>query len=112
MAQAAPRPCRQPGCSSYQVDGGYCEQHQRTDYAHYDDRRGTAAQRGYDARWRRVRNRKLNRNPMCEHCERKPATDVDHIVPIRNGGARLRMSNLQSLCRPCHATKTAREQRA
>lgn len=35
-----------------------------------------------------------------------PATEVDHIVPLRQGGARLDRSNLQSLCRPCHAQKT------
>ncbi|USK87225.1 HNH endonuclease [Peribacillus asahii] len=34
---------------------------------------------------------------------------VDHIVPIKRGGAQLDMNNLQSLCNACHNKKTANE---
>jgi len=80
------------------------------------DERGSAASRGYDARWRRVRLMKLAADPLCEMHRRAgavvPATLVDHIVPIAEGGARLDMANLQSLCRNCHASKTHAESRA
>lgn len=33
---------------------------------------------------------------------------ADHIVEIADGGAPLDRSNIQCLCRPCHARKTAR----
>lgn len=75
----------------------------------YDKTRGSAALRGYGRRWRKVRNRKLAIDPLCEHCRATgqyvPAYDVDHIVPIREGGARYALSNLQSLCRRCHLRK-------
>ncbi|WP_366141808.1 HNH endonuclease signature motif containing protein, partial [Propionivibrio sp.] len=35
-----------------------------------------------------------------------PATDVDHIVPIRRGGTN-KHENLQPLCHACHSRKTA-----
>ena len=36
---------------------------------------------------------------------------VDHITPIRDGGAVLDGDNLQSLCRACHDAKTAEDVR-
>lgn len=65
--------------------------------------------------WRRLREWKINRNPLCEHCERRglvvPATEVDHIHEIQDGGAKLDPDNLQSLCSSCHRKKTAEEER-
>ncbi len=37
--------------------------------------------------------------------------EVDHIVPLVDGGGH-ELANLQTLCTPCHRTKTAREARA
>ncbi|MEG9303316.1 HNH endonuclease signature motif containing protein [Psychrobacter celer] len=37
-----------------------------------------------------------------------PATDVDHIINKAKGGSD-DPSNLQSLCRKCHRSKTANE---
>jgi 5-methylcytosine-specific restriction protein A len=34
---------------------------------------------------------------------------VDHVQPIKEGGARFDAANLQSLCVSCHNAKTARE---
>jgi 5-methylcytosine-specific restriction protein A len=36
---------------------------------------------------------------------------VDHIVPLRAGGARLEVGNLQALCNRCHNRKTAGDTR-
>lgn len=56
---------------------------------------------------------KLRHNPLCEECLRHGritlATLVDHIVPIKKGGACLDMDNLQSMCDSCHNRKTAKE---
>lgn len=37
------------------------------------------------------------------------ATDVDHIIPLRDGGAPFERSNLQGLCHSHHSSKTAGE---
>ncbi|MAJ59069.1 MAG: hypothetical protein CBC48_03205 [bacterium TMED88] len=39
---------------------------------------------------------------------RRSLWEVDHIVPLVDGGSH-EMSNLQSLCTPCHKRKTAAE---
>ncbi|MTI32806.1 HNH endonuclease [Xanthovirga aplysinae] len=63
--------------------------------------------------WRRLRNAFIKDNPLCVECHAKgivsPANVVDHIVPIRKGGAELNIKNLQSLCSPCHNRKSGRE---
>jgi 5-methylcytosine-specific restriction protein A len=75
----------------------------------YDRRRGTAAQRGYGARWQKRRGIFLRQHPLCAQCS-APATDVDHITPKRQGGSDDE-SNLQPLCATCHSRKTNREMR-
>ena len=58
--------------------------------------------------WRRIREDYLVENPKCVVCGRV-ANTVDHIIPIRNGGSKYRLDNLQSMCRHCHNSKTAKE---
>jgi 5-methylcytosine-specific restriction endonuclease McrA len=36
------------------------------------------------------------------------AWELDHVVPLADGGTH-ELANLQTLCRPCHRAKTARE---
>lgn len=64
-------------------------------------------------RWKRLRRTKLQQQPLCEQCERdgrlKPATVVDHIIPVRLGGDPFPpLDRLASLCASCHGAKTAR----
>lgn len=72
-----------------------------------DPREKTAAQRGYDHAWERL-SAKLRRNrPFCLFCEQEGfeariADDVDHIIPLEDGGKRLDPANLQPLCRQHH----------
>jgi 5-methylcytosine-specific restriction enzyme A len=60
------------------------------------------------------RARWLRENPLCVMClaETPPrttaATEVDHIVPLSQGGAD-HVSNFQSLCAEHHREKTNRE---
>ena len=60
-----------------------------------------------------VRKQKLTSSPFCEECYKNgtiiKATMVDHIVPIKQGGAPLDMDNLQSLCWSCHSRKSIEE---
>ena len=48
------RPCSIPGCPEL-TPGGPCEQHRRARQREHDERRGTSAERGYDADHRRLR---------------------------------------------------------
>ncbi len=113
MANRPKRACTHPGCSAL-TDGGRCADHAVERQQQYDHRRGSSSARGYDTAWRSVRAERLRLdNYLCRHCLRdgrpETATDVDHIVPIARGGARLDLGNLQSLCGPCHSRKTVTE---
>lgn len=104
--------CRKPGCPEI-VEGDFCGDH--GDRKRSRDRRQTASQRGYDAKWRRSRNQYLATHPYCEdpydrHGGYPPkAREVDHITPLTEGGARLDPRNAQALCRGCHERKKRRE---
>lgn len=79
-----------------------------------DERRGSARERGYTARWDTASKVYLANNPLCRWCEAQgrlvPATVTDHIRPHR-GDAELfwDTENWQPLCTQCHNKKTARE---
>lgn len=63
--------------------------------------------------WKRLRVVVLREHPFCVECLKQkrytPATVVDHIVPINQGGAPLDEANLQPLCSSCHNKKSATE---
>lgn len=63
----------------------------------------------YGNEWRKLRNRRLNAEPLCRHCRAKglvtPAAEVDHITPRLLGGPD-EWDNTQSLCKACHVVKT------
>jgi 5-methylcytosine-specific restriction protein A len=67
------------------------------------------------AAWQKARSLQLKREPLCLLCMARgkliPATEVDHIVRITDGGAPTLPVNLQSLCRPCHEGKSYAEQK-
>lgn len=115
MPRRPPTACRKHGCSGI-IIGGICSRcgpvRAAAELA-YDERRGTAAQRGYDGLWQRARRVKLAEQPLCEECLRqgrvRAATLVDHIVPMADGGARLDPDNWQSLCDECHTVKTIQD---
>ena len=86
----------------------YCPQHQREEWKRHDQARGSAAERGYDAAWREIRDRYLADHPMCERCKRRPSTMVHHRTPKRQGGSD-DPSNLQALCELCHRQVEAAE---
>jgi len=69
----------------------------------------------YGGRWEKQRRSALRRDKgLCVACRESgrltPATEVDHVVRVADGGSD-RLSNLQSLCRPCHEAKTKDENR-
>jgi len=105
----ANRVCAQPGCPEIAVVGAYCPAHAVSSRREYVDNRPSAARRGYDREWRTLRTRYLREHPDCELCGSNDRVQVDHIVPLANGGARLDPNNLQTLCFTHHSQKTRRE---
>ena len=57
-----------------------------------------------------LRRQVLADHPLCmtKGCDGL-ATDVDHIIAVRDGGHLFDRRNLQALCRSCHSRKTAGE---
>jgi 5-methylcytosine-specific restriction protein A len=100
--------CYFPGCNEV-VERGYCERHKKQTNRSYRRRireSDSAAVKYYHSKeWNKVRDAKLERNPLCEMCEHdgyiKPASLVHHIKPVIDGGDSS-ADNLMSLCASCH----------
>lgn len=65
-------------------------------------------------RWKVLRKKKINANPICEDCMERnivePATEVHHVIPAETAlsvdemeGLMFDYANLRSLCQECHA---------
>ena len=118
MSPSAPlRWCTYPGCAVLVSGGGRCPRHRQQaqeESRQAERRRGSAASRGYGERWRRARALHLMGEPLCRAClaagRARAAEVVDHVRPHRgDAGLFWDPDNWQSLCRRCHAVKTASE---
>lgn len=98
MPIGANRPCTFPGCRGLAVEFGRCLEHRRK------DDRASAAGRGYDRRWRKIRWTFLCEHPFCDVCG-ELAVDVHHKRTLREGGTH-DLGNLQALCHACHSRLT------
>lgn len=112
MPSKALRYCSFPGCPE-RVEKGRCKAHQQQGKRDWDQHRGNADQRGYDAGWRKLRQVFLAMNPMCADCSASGrialATDVHHVAKVQDAPhLRLDPSNLMALCHECHSRRTAR----
>lgn len=110
MPMAAPRPCVHPRCRKMAVKDGRCEEHKiKHGWKHTKSRH----ERGYDAKWYKLRARIMERDEhLCQTCLKDniytPASQVDHITPKFKGGTD-DPSNLQAICKKCHDKKTRLE---
>jgi 5-methylcytosine-specific restriction protein A len=115
MPSAPLRYCAEPGCPE-RTATGRCAQHSRQQRQH-EARHYSAPGVNYGRRWKAARLVYLAEHPFCVACEALGRTtlanEVDHRIPHCGDAARFwDRSNWQSLCRPCHSTKTRREQAA
>lgn len=99
------RPCAHPGCPNL-TDGQYCKEHQRKATEEYNKHeRSPDVNKTYGRSWKRIRDRYIQKHPLCEMCQKEgrltPADEVHHIVPVSQGG-KSTQSNLMSLCHSCH----------
>lgn len=131
MSSAPQRYCAAPGCSELTTDGrchAHQQQQKKRQWIAKDEHRENAYRRGYDRAWRAFVDSfragagldpslptfhvdLLARN-RCTHCwergiDERRGLEYDHITPLRQGGAKFAASNVQPLCRKCHARKTA-----
>lgn len=97
------RACKVPGCNQVATQGSRCAAHAAL-WRGTERPRPTAAERGYDAHWRRIRAQFLKFHPRCSVCGER-ATDVDHIVALAQGGTH-EWANLQAFCHEHHTQKT------
>ena len=68
----------------------------------------------YSRRWKRLRQMFIRYNPLCINCKDndiiKEGEIIDHIKPVSEDIDGMYVwKNLQTLCRPCHSIKTAKE---
>jgi hypothetical protein len=110
MATLPPRRCSAHGCAALVAAPAHrCPLHPP---APAPDRGEYHRANGHfysSARWRKFRMWILGRRPLCsgwpDPCT-APATLVDHITPIEDGGEQLDPENCQPLCASCHGKKT------
>lgn len=96
-------------CGASITGGPYCDAH--------EPKRPEASRAKYrsayrDPKYHREKQAALTRSRgACELCGRSVTRlEVDHIIPLRDGGTNTR-ANLQVLCQPCHQAKTRRDRR-
>jgi 5-methylcytosine-specific restriction endonuclease McrA len=68
--------------------------------------RGSARDRGYDARWQQFSASYRRKNPFCIFCMQENSYGlcdvVDHIIPLSDGGDKYADDNLQPCCNKHH----------
>ena len=73
------------------------------------DTRESAAKRGYGYRWQKFREYFLRHNGVCNDCGIRAATDVHHIIKVRDdSNEQYSEDNCIALCHECHAKRTRR----
>jgi len=113
MPNKPPRGCGRSGCPNLTLSpSGLCEYHEKQRQQLQDNTRGTASERGYDSRWRKVRLLYLAEHPLCVICQQEgiitAATVVDHIKAHRGDYSLMwDETNWQALCSKHHSIKTA-----
>jgi 5-methylcytosine-specific restriction protein A len=110
VPRSAPRPCTAPGCPNLVTTRGQsrCPEHRQT---YQQTPEAKARKRIYASRrWQGLRRSILRERPWCavDGCI-ELASDVDHIVALRDGGDPWDTANLQPLCTRHHRHKTRRE---
>lgn len=66
----------------------------------------TAAQRGYNDKWRKLSAHQRKASPFCERCGSRERLECDHIIPISEAPElALEPLNTRVLCRTCNRSR-------
>lgn len=117
MPTAPPSRCTDPECRELATKRGRCDEHQPIPWAGRDDK---ASRYGISSgTWRKLKGKVTRRdNGCCYMCgAESPDPDdpeaeqheLDHIIPIFEGGAVEDLDNLGLACVTCHDTKSKAE---
>jgi len=111
MPRKPKSPCGFPGCPEL-TEERFCSKHQTEMNARYERyERDPVVRKRYGRAWKRIRDKYIKANPLCEECRKlgrlTPAEEVHHIKPLSKGGTHA-TDNLMSLCTSCHSMITAR----
>lgn len=101
MPWKPPRRCSSPLCPELATLDSRCEKHRREANA---ARKQRETWRDYGPEWQNIRRQVLRLEPACRFCN-SPATVVDHILPLKDGGTH-EPHNLRPLCKSCHDRRT------
>ncbi|WP_144394826.1 HNH endonuclease [Pleionea sediminis] len=114
MPARAKRPCRYRLCKGLTIERhGFCSEHAEHARSWSNVHTQSASVRGYGYAWQKQRKRAIARDSaLCQPCLREGRVtafnSVDHITPKSAGGSDA-LSNLQCICKACHALKTQQE---
>ena len=107
--------CSNPGCPNISSRGLCHECKQKRSKDRRNDPSYIKAKSFYDSKeWKGIRNRQLNKQPLCEKClsvgRVVRGAVVDHVIPWKGDRAlAVDPDNLQTLCIECHNAKSATE---
>ena len=122
MPTAPPTRCTDPECHAFATQRGRCDEHQPIPWRGRDDKAGRYGISS--GTWRSLKAKVTRRdNGCCYICgaeqpepelydEDDRATwphELDHVIPISEGGARTSLDNLGLACTTCHDTKSKAE---
>jgi len=97
------RICNKQGCTE-PTTASYCDAHKLPGW--HNSKRNTKNPPG----WQRIRQHILHRDAnTCQYCG-AAATEIDHIIPVSQGGNHT-PGNLVASCTPCNKAKNLKERR-
>lgn len=97
------RLCMEPRCPNQVTARGRCDFHRKELERERSARRREVSKGIFKTkRWAMRRRQVISEQPMCAICETRVVEEIDHIVPLSQGGAPYDRQNLRGLCRPCH----------
>lgn len=96
-------------CSRPSIPGASrCPEHSRSGWDTWKAKNPHASSYSSPA-WRSLRARVLKEEPVCRVCGVNPSTQVDHLLPVAEGGSFFARDNCRGICRSCHAKKSSSE---
>jgi 5-methylcytosine-specific restriction endonuclease McrA len=102
-------PCLDCGVPVARPVRGRCAEHAKANELERRARRKAKAGRtGSRTRWRKLWAEILEASPLCAYCGVRPATVVDHILPVSKGGDMYDRANLAPACKRCNDRKGSR----
>jgi 5-methylcytosine-specific restriction enzyme A len=100
------RLCLESRCPNPATARGRCDAHRKPIERERSRRRREATRGTYKRKkWETIRRLVLFRDPICKVCDNALSTEVDHIIPLAQGGEPYRLDGLRGICSPATGGK-------